>query len=530
VTRAPSENVRRAAGAMADLARNGCVSVDHRDELLVASGVPRGSWDRVVKQLERLGVVAVQRTSPGEARPSSFVVDVARARDLSAVLPAGPPPKRRPNRAKRPAPSRGEGRVYFALAGEHLKIGWSEDPETRVYRLQGANGDEVSLLGTVPGSRDDESALHGRFAGHKARGEWFYAPRGGELLRAVREILTRGTPGEAVSQGEPDRAGPEPVPSQPEPVNPDSSKPRALRDKHNNNGSLSTMSGPRESGVGEPGERSDPAREARSAGVVPVQVNLPWDPQEAIELLETLLAGYRSRVADGGATVVRVLPPAPVERPPAPAHAAASALADLEVPPPEACPVHGERVVAPPRKSDGALFWGCKGWRSDHHCGTQTVSVEAHAAAHRAAAITATRAASKQERQDTEREERMRGRERPKDLSTLEPLHLKGLMKARKGRDPRLDPHMGDEVCSGTVTRRVRARTKARVVWDVVDMDGETHSAAVDQWVRWAHEGSVVRLGPSPVVHDVASLVESVRSVDMSRSTDVSVKVDTTAT
>jgi hypothetical protein len=47
--------------------------------------------------------------------------------------------------------------------------------------------------------------------------------------------------------------------------------------------------------VGDP-VNPTPTQSSNPIVASPVQVNLPWDPREAIELLETLLAGYRSRV------------------------------------------------------------------------------------------------------------------------------------------------------------------------------------------------------------------------------------------
>lgn len=73
MSRAPSDNVRRAARALADLADpDGRVVVGHRDELLRASGVPLGSWDRTEKALQRLGVVThVTRAPKGSGLPTT---------------------------------------------------------------------------------------------------------------------------------------------------------------------------------------------------------------------------------------------------------------------------------------------------------------------------------------------------------------------------------------------------------------------------------------------------------------------------
>jgi hypothetical protein len=67
--------------------------------------------------------------------------------------------------------------VYFIAAGsppEAVKIGYTlRDAGARLNGIQTSNHLEVRLLGTIPGDRGVERALHRRFAHLRLRGEWF---------------------------------------------------------------------------------------------------------------------------------------------------------------------------------------------------------------------------------------------------------------------------------------------------------------------------------------------------------------------
>lgn len=73
-----------------------------------------------------------------------------------------------------------QGRVYFFQAcvkDGPIKIGWSQDYMRRLGELQIANAFPLKVLGTMPGTLDDEQALHVRFASWQAKGaggEWFH--------------------------------------------------------------------------------------------------------------------------------------------------------------------------------------------------------------------------------------------------------------------------------------------------------------------------------------------------------------------
>lgn len=73
-----------------------------------------------------------------------------------------------------PPGSRG-GVVYFIQSGEDgpIKIGWSEDVIRRLAELQTANAHPLRVLGTVPGTLQDEATMHQRFAHLRMEAEWF---------------------------------------------------------------------------------------------------------------------------------------------------------------------------------------------------------------------------------------------------------------------------------------------------------------------------------------------------------------------
>lgn len=66
-------------------------------------------------------------------------------------------------------------RVYFAQAGERIKIGWSRNVAARITKLQTGNPEPIRLLATTPGGRSLETQLHERFADVRLTGEWFAA-------------------------------------------------------------------------------------------------------------------------------------------------------------------------------------------------------------------------------------------------------------------------------------------------------------------------------------------------------------------
>lgn len=77
--------------------------------------------------------------------------------------------------------------VYFIRTDDGLvKIGHTTDLAARKRKF-GSGWDRI--LAVVPGTRDDEAALHERFAGDRVRGREFYAPTA-RVLRHVNDIRT----------------------------------------------------------------------------------------------------------------------------------------------------------------------------------------------------------------------------------------------------------------------------------------------------------------------------------------------------
>lgn len=81
--------------------------------------------------------------------------------------------------------------VYFIGqdADGPIKIGVSEDPAKRLYELQVACAETLTLLGLVHGDETVEKTLHGAFAPDHIRGEWFR--RSATLLEFIRVLGLR---------------------------------------------------------------------------------------------------------------------------------------------------------------------------------------------------------------------------------------------------------------------------------------------------------------------------------------------------
>lgn len=63
------------------------------------------------------------------------------------------------------------GETY--ILRDAVKIGWSESPDARIATLQTGNPRKLILLGTKPGTVDDEKALHAKYIGQNVLQEWF---------------------------------------------------------------------------------------------------------------------------------------------------------------------------------------------------------------------------------------------------------------------------------------------------------------------------------------------------------------------
>jgi hypothetical protein len=65
--------------------------------------------------------------------------------------------------------------VYFIKSGDDglIKIGWTNDVDSRLATLQTGSPEVLSLLALVIGAQADERRLHQKFAHLRVRGEWF---------------------------------------------------------------------------------------------------------------------------------------------------------------------------------------------------------------------------------------------------------------------------------------------------------------------------------------------------------------------
>ncbi len=94
----------------------------------------------------------------------------------------------KPATASIPGPS-----VYFARAGQDgpIKIGFTAgEPTQRIAGLQTGCPWPIFLIGSLPGSTQNEGDLHRRFAHLRIEGEWFQPEP--ELLSAIAEMIAPG--------------------------------------------------------------------------------------------------------------------------------------------------------------------------------------------------------------------------------------------------------------------------------------------------------------------------------------------------
>lgn len=63
--------------------------------------------------------------------------------------------------------------VYFARAGERVKIGKARDVAARLRELQTSAPFKLELMAVMPGSFEEERAVHDRFKHLRVVGEWF---------------------------------------------------------------------------------------------------------------------------------------------------------------------------------------------------------------------------------------------------------------------------------------------------------------------------------------------------------------------
>jgi hypothetical protein len=66
--------------------------------------------------------------------------------------------------------------IYFiqSKSDGRIKIGSSSNPDARLKQLQTGSSNELILLCTLPGSENEEKALHEMFGQYRTSGEWFF--------------------------------------------------------------------------------------------------------------------------------------------------------------------------------------------------------------------------------------------------------------------------------------------------------------------------------------------------------------------
>ena len=65
--------------------------------------------------------------------------------------------------------------IYFAQAGDAIKIGITVDLRNRLSELQVGSFIEINYVHTMPSNKIEEQQLHEKFNKYKIRGEWYKA-------------------------------------------------------------------------------------------------------------------------------------------------------------------------------------------------------------------------------------------------------------------------------------------------------------------------------------------------------------------
>lgn len=87
------------------------------------------------------------------------------------------------------------GEVYFVTDGETIKIGYSGSAKVRLKELQSSHPKALTIIRTIPGTTDDEGALHRLFAPLHLRGEWFRStPELREFIERVCQAQPKASP------------------------------------------------------------------------------------------------------------------------------------------------------------------------------------------------------------------------------------------------------------------------------------------------------------------------------------------------
>ena len=88
-------------------------------------------------------------------------------------------------------PKRIKGYVYFiqGINGGAIKIGYSDNPESRLKALQTGYPDILKILLLVPGTEKTERYFHNKFAEHRLNGEWFRPEQ--EVLQEITKFKVK---------------------------------------------------------------------------------------------------------------------------------------------------------------------------------------------------------------------------------------------------------------------------------------------------------------------------------------------------
>ncbi len=79
------------------------------------------------------------------------------------------------------------GFVYFLRCGNFVKVGFSATPNVRIGQLKTASPHDLDVVAVLPGTRDQEAAVHSILASVHHRREWFRD--GSEVEAVLREGL-----------------------------------------------------------------------------------------------------------------------------------------------------------------------------------------------------------------------------------------------------------------------------------------------------------------------------------------------------
>ena len=82
------------------------------------------------------------------------------------------------------------GYIYAMVSGDKCKIGWSSNPRARVSKVRSDTPADVRLVGYIPGTIEDECAIHTDLLEWRAFGEWFRLE--GAVVEFVESVRGKG--------------------------------------------------------------------------------------------------------------------------------------------------------------------------------------------------------------------------------------------------------------------------------------------------------------------------------------------------